>query len=239
MKSQKLRYYMHDGPSAFRFELAGDLDNAGAREIEQAWRTASSLIAGRVLLIDMTFVTSADEDGRALLARWHAGGARLIARSKTSRDLAEGILGVPLPGNGGVGRRRGGVDVAAVSHVFGCARRRAHGRATLPPAGPRREFAVESVAAWDDYIRSVSNSMQERARPGGSFLWTYESPERIAKVLNGGIFVAPAPGPNPRKVPGGLIHHWIAAAIFRTRNSTTSSKLHKTTIVIRTFTGLR
>jgi hypothetical protein len=37
MKSQKLRYYMHDGPSAFRFELAGDLDNEGAHELEQAY----------------------------------------------------------------------------------------------------------------------------------------------------------------------------------------------------------
>ncbi len=26
--------------------------------------------------------------------------------------------------------------------------------------------------------------------------------------------MAPAPGPNPRKVPGGLIHHWIGAAFL-------------------------
>ncbi len=70
---------------------------------------------------------------------------------------------------------------------------------------------AETVAAWDDYVQSVSVTLQDRVRPGGSFLWTYEEPERIAKVHRGEIVVAPAPGPSPRRVRGGLIHHWIAA----------------------------
>ena len=41
MKNQALQYFMHDGPSAFRFELAGDLNNEGARRLQQDWRTAS------------------------------------------------------------------------------------------------------------------------------------------------------------------------------------------------------
>ena len=49
MKSQTLQYYMHDGPSAFRFELAGSLDNEGARELEQAWRTAEAAPAAVLL----------------------------------------------------------------------------------------------------------------------------------------------------------------------------------------------
>jgi hypothetical protein len=49
------------------------------------------------LVVDMTFVTSADEEGRALLARWHASGARLIANSTSARELAEAIVGEPLP----------------------------------------------------------------------------------------------------------------------------------------------
>src|SRR6476659_2683818 len=97
MKSQTLQYYMHDGPSAFRFELAGDLNNEAARELDQAWRTASAVIGDRALVVDMTFVTGAGQDGRSLLARWYAEGAQLIARSKVSRELAEGILGKPLP----------------------------------------------------------------------------------------------------------------------------------------------
>jgi hypothetical protein len=96
MKTQALQYYMHDGSSAFRFELAGDLTSEGAHRLERDWYTASSVIGHRSLIVDMTFVTSADEEGRALLARWHADGARLIAKSKGSRELAEAIVGEPL-----------------------------------------------------------------------------------------------------------------------------------------------
>jgi hypothetical protein len=44
-----LRYYMHDGPSAFRFELAGQLDSNDAARLEQDWHTASSTIGDRTL----------------------------------------------------------------------------------------------------------------------------------------------------------------------------------------------
>jgi hypothetical protein len=96
MNNQALQYYMHDGSSAFRFELAGDLTGEGVRRLERDWYTASSVIGRRTLIVDMTFVTSAGEEGRALLARWHAGGARLIANSRGARELAEAIVGEPL-----------------------------------------------------------------------------------------------------------------------------------------------
>jgi hypothetical protein len=97
MKNQALQYYMHDGPTAFRFELAGNLNHEDARQLDQAWRTASSVIGDRRLIVDMTFVTDIDEQGRALITRWHREGAQLIANSIVSRALAESILGKPLP----------------------------------------------------------------------------------------------------------------------------------------------
>src|SRR5580693_3267770 len=75
MKNQTLKYYMHDGPSAFRFELAGDLNDEGAARLDQDWRTAS-VVGSRALIVDMTFVTNVDERGRALLGRWYAQGAQ-------------------------------------------------------------------------------------------------------------------------------------------------------------------
>ena len=96
MKSQTLQYYMHDGPSAFRFELSGDLNNEAARELDQAWRTASSMIGDRALVVDMTFVTGAEKEGRSLLARWYAG------KGRSSSPAIEGFAG--WPGRGG--RRR-------------------------------------------------------------------------------------------------------------------------------------
>jgi hypothetical protein len=97
MKNRALRYYMHDGPMAFRFELAGNLDCEGALRLDQDWRTASSAIGNRARIVDMTFVTNLDEEGKALLRRWHQEGARVVANSTNSRVLAESVLGGPLP----------------------------------------------------------------------------------------------------------------------------------------------
>src|ERR1700736_3718528 len=97
MRNQPLQYYMHDGSTAFRFELAGNLNEEGARRLDQDWRTASSVIGDRCLIVDITFVTDVDEYGRELLARWNREGARLVANSKRSRELAEWITGGPLP----------------------------------------------------------------------------------------------------------------------------------------------
>lgn len=96
MKKPALDYYMHDGKAAFRFELAGILDEEGARQLEQAWHTAASVIGDRSLIIDITFVTNVDGEGRALLARWHREGAQFVANSQASRILAESITGTPL-----------------------------------------------------------------------------------------------------------------------------------------------
>jgi hypothetical protein len=69
----------------------------------------------------------------------------------------------------------------------------------------------ETVAAWEEYLREVNCNLQERVRSGGSFLWTFENADRAARVRAGDLVVAGAPGHNPAKVPGGLIHHWMGA----------------------------
>lgn len=94
--SATMQYFMHYGPEAFRFELAGELDTDGAHRLEQDWLKASSLIGRHALIVDMTFVTGAQAAGRALLARWYTAGARFVAQSKTSRALIEAITGRPL-----------------------------------------------------------------------------------------------------------------------------------------------
>jgi hypothetical protein len=68
-----------------------------ARRLEQDWRTASSTLGDRRRIIDMTFVTGVDEDGNALITRWHREGAWFIASSAASRALVEAILGEALP----------------------------------------------------------------------------------------------------------------------------------------------
>jgi ABC-type transporter Mla MlaB component len=91
-----LHYYMHDGPAAFRFELAGDLGANDAATLDQDWRTASSTMGDRGLIVDVSFVTSIDEAGLSLLRRWHAAGAQFAAISPQSRELVETITGHPF-----------------------------------------------------------------------------------------------------------------------------------------------
>jgi len=181
----------------------------GVRSIEQVWRTAGSLIGDRSPVVDITFVTSVDKEGRALLARWHAAGARFVTNSKASRTLAESILGTTLPDPAaksrswwpfpiGLLRSAASVPVLLASLLFAFAANAAN----LKP---------ETVAAWDDDLETVKANLQERIRPGGCFLWAFEDPERAARVHGGEIVVAPVPGPSPKKVPGGLIHHWLGA----------------------------
>jgi hypothetical protein len=184
MKSQTLQYYMHDGPSAFRFELAGDLNNEAARDLDQAWRTASSVIGDRALVVDMTFVTGAEKDGRSLLARWYAEGAQLIARSKVSRALAEAIVGKPLPESASTGIAGAGRTWLPFHISFGAPKLKLTLLAAallLPLHAHAANLKAETVAAWDDYVQSVSVTLQDRVRPGGSFLWTYERPRTRRK----------------------------------------------------------
>jgi ABC-type transporter Mla MlaB component len=98
MKKSNFTYYMHDGPAAFSFELAGALSTEDAAELEQAWRTASSVIGDRTLVVDLSFVTAIDEGGRALLRKWHESGAQLVAKSPEAQSLAESMVGAPVVG---------------------------------------------------------------------------------------------------------------------------------------------
>lgn len=217
MKTQAPQYYMHDGPAAFRFELAGDLSDETARRLELDWRTASSVICDRMLVVDITSVTSASKGARSVLALWHGSGAQIVANSHTSRLLAQSIVGAPVPEPVAKDARATSrrtwfpfripplVRPAALLLIATVIFPMCAGAATLKP---------ETVADWEDYLYTVSSALEHRCRPGGTFLWVDEVPERLAKVREGEILVAPAPGRIPMKVEGGLIHHWIGAAFL-------------------------
>ncbi len=74
----------HDSPHTFRFALSGDLTRNYARELEGAWRTAQSILAGKELVVDVSEVASVDPEGLDLLSRMRMAGAHLIA----SRHMA-------------------------------------------------------------------------------------------------------------------------------------------------------
>jgi hypothetical protein len=76
------------------------------------------------------------------------------------------------------------------------------------------ELKPETLGAWDQYVQLADTAMQARLRPGRSFLWIDEAPDR-RRQLRGGEILVTSPGEHtPKKVPSGLIHHWLGAAFI-------------------------
>ena len=71
-----------------------------------------------------------------------------------------------------------------------------------------------AVVVWDEYIRNAEANAQQRLQPGNRFLWIEESRDLLAKVKNGEVVAAPMNAQGPRKVPSGLVHHWIGAVFI-------------------------
>jgi hypothetical protein len=70
---------MHEGPPAFHFELAGDLDAIDAATLKHDWQTASPIRRNRTLIIDLSFVAGINEAVRSLvpaMARGESGVCR-------------------------------------------------------------------------------------------------------------------------------------------------------------------
>jgi len=89
-------YYQHDGATTFRFQLAGDLAGPGVMDLEHAWQTATSIMDGKQLVLDVSNVTGADAMGMQLLKRMLGSGARLVsAEPPASPDLLRS-LGAPV-----------------------------------------------------------------------------------------------------------------------------------------------
>ena len=94
-RKNDLVYHIHDGSAAFRFQLSGDLSGHGVRDVEQTWRTASSVIGGRCLVVDLSSVTGMDPAGRALLEIWQVEGASMVA-SSSAKDRIESMMDLPV-----------------------------------------------------------------------------------------------------------------------------------------------
>lgn len=86
--------------------------------------------------------------------------------------------------------------------------------AILTATGSRAaELKNETLQAWNNYVHAAADRARESARPNGRFLWIDQDPDRAARVRHGEVLAAPV-GPNPRRVPSGLIHDWIGAAFL-------------------------
>jgi hypothetical protein len=73
------------------------------------------------------------------------------------------------------------------------------------------ELNAETEKAWKEYVGSARAQMNARLGPTACFLWAEDNAERMRRLRDGEILVEPADEQTPRRIPGGLIHHWIGA----------------------------
>jgi hypothetical protein len=88
------------------------------------------------------------------------------------------------------------------------------GGVLLASAASGADLKQETLNAWDEYVRDAKSCMEERLHPDHQFLWVDQSPGRVRELRAGHIVVVPGGEQNPRRVPSGLIHHWIGAAFI-------------------------
>jgi ABC-type transporter Mla MlaB component len=88
--------YLNDSIESFQFVLKGDLAAGSVRSLEQAWITATSILGGKDVSVEVSGLTAADDAGVELLYRMTASGARLTAAlPPESEDLLRS-LGIPV-----------------------------------------------------------------------------------------------------------------------------------------------
>ena len=72
----------------------------------------------------------------------------------------------------------------------------------------------KTLGAFDAYIHNAETEMEQSLHGSGSFLWSQQAPQRAQAVDQGQVVAQFWSGQGPAKVPKGLIHDWIAAALI-------------------------
>ena len=73
-------------------------------------------------------------------------------------------------------------------------------------------LSPDTLNAWNAYLRN-QNARVAKYSDATPFLWSDQSSGRLRRLHKGETVVAPF-GENPRRVPHGLIHHWIGAVFL-------------------------
>ena len=82
IRPSSLKYYIHDGIDACRFQLLGEVTASDVPELRGCWRTAKTTLAKRKLILDLRALKRMDEAGSAWVTSMVAEGAECI-RSKS------------------------------------------------------------------------------------------------------------------------------------------------------------
>jgi len=112
-----MQMYLHDRVKAFEFILQGELTGEAVQGLEQAWITATSILDGKEVLVDVSALTAANSEGVALLHRITASGARLRAALPPRSEEVLRFLGASV----GTRSRRPGRRWVSLRRLFGFA----------------------------------------------------------------------------------------------------------------------
>ncbi len=91
-----LQFFIHNDPDAVRIEVAGKLGGADVETLHQAWQREAFTDEVKPVVVDITFVTGADQYGRALMIMMHRFGTQIIADSPESAAIAQPIVTEPI-----------------------------------------------------------------------------------------------------------------------------------------------
>lgn len=75
------------------------------------------------------------------------------------------------------------------------------------------QLRSRTVEAFDKYIRAVESAAEQTLRAAGLFLWSDMDSARAQHVRAGQVVAQFWAGRGPVKVPDGLIHDWVGAAL--------------------------
>ena len=74
-----MQMYLNDSVETFEFVLRGELTGDAVQSLKYAWITATSILHGKEVLVDVSALTAADAEGIELLYSMTGAGARLRA----------------------------------------------------------------------------------------------------------------------------------------------------------------
>jgi hypothetical protein len=77
--SSCLKYYIHDGINACRFQLIGELSEVDVPELRGCWQTAKTMLGKRRLILDLRGLKSIDEAGATWISSMVTEGAECIS----------------------------------------------------------------------------------------------------------------------------------------------------------------
>jgi hypothetical protein len=84
----------------------------------------------------------------------------------------------------------------------------------MPEAAKPVQLKPQTVEAFDAYIHEAETAMEQALGGSLPFLWSDVRPERAQQVSRGQVVAQFWSGRAPVKVPHGLIHDWIGAALI-------------------------